>query len=113
MEDDDRTIYVLTNVDRTLGAAVITREGLLQDISEKVGGSYYVLPSSTHEVLIVPMNGAFSKDELRNMVREVNENEVSAEDFLSNKVQVYSASRDKLMNVEAYDQLQRSKIHAR
>jgi len=108
IEDDERTIFVLTNEDRTLGSALITRDGVLQDISEKIGGSYYVLPSSIHELLIAPMNGAFSREELSNMVREVNASEVSAEDFLSDKVQVFSASRDKLMNAESYEQLQKN-----
>lgn len=45
-----------------------------------------MLPSSTHEVLLVKESEGFSPEELRNMVSEVNISTVSPEDLLSFKI---------------------------
>ena len=46
--------YVLTNRYRNFGAACLLYEGCLERIGEKLGGEFYVLPSSVHEVIILP-----------------------------------------------------------
>ena len=48
-----------------------------------------VLPSSIHELLILPDNGSMQLSELEAMVREVNATQVAPEDRLSDKVQYY------------------------
>ena len=53
------------------------------------GTNYYVLPSSIHELLILPDNGSMQLSELEAMVREVNATQVAPEDRLSDKVQYY------------------------
>ena len=39
-----------------------------------IGDSYYVLPSSTHELMIVPCKSGIPPEHLGKTVREVNEN---------------------------------------
>lgn len=97
-EDMGPPIYVLTNDIRSQGAAMIAREDILKEIGEKLGCDYYVLPSSTHEVLIVPVNAGLEVEMLSAMVHEVNENEVSAQDKLSDKVQYYDREKEQLRN---------------
>lgn len=82
-------MYVLTNLSKLGGAAVIARDGVLDKIGDLVGKNFFVLPSSVHEVLIVPDNGKVLARELESMVKEVNETQVSLADFLSDKVQYY------------------------
>ena len=48
----------------------MARDGVLDKIGELLGSDFYVLPSSVHEVLIVPDNGNMQTKELENMVRE-------------------------------------------
>ena len=48
-----------------------------------------VLPSSIHELLILPDNGSMQLSELEAMVREDNATQVAPEDRLSDKVQYY------------------------
>ena len=49
----------------------------MEDIAEKVGGDFFVLPSSIHELLIVPKQEGMELSELEAMVQEVNATQVS------------------------------------
>lgn len=89
LELDLIPMYVLTNPDRVDGAAVIARDGVPEKIAELLGSNYYVLPSSIHEVLIVPDNGNMQTKELADTVKEINETQVSPAERLSDKVQYY------------------------
>lgn len=82
-------MYVLTNQNKVNGAGVLARDGVPEKIGELVGSSYYVLPSSIHEVLIVPDNGRLQAKELEDMVKEINATQVAPEERLSDKVQYY------------------------
>lgn len=82
-------MYVLTNQNKTNGAGVLVQDGVLEKIGGLIGSDFYVLPSSIHEVLIVPDNGNMQPAELEDMVREVNATQVAPEDLLSDKVQYY------------------------
>lgn len=89
--------YVLTNRMGINGAAAMLYRGMLRLISDGFGGDCYVLPSSVHELLVLPIEeGMALEGELRRMVREVNDNYVSKEDFLSNRVYRYDRTRDSI-----------------
>ena len=59
------------------------KHGVRGEIRLKLGCPFFILPSSTHEVLILPDNGELNPKELLAMVKEVNRTEVAAEDVLS------------------------------
>ena len=65
-------------------------------IAEKVGGDYFVLPSSVHEVLIMPKSEDMDPKELRNMVQNVNVTQVAEGEILSDQVYEYDAKTHKL-----------------
>lgn len=83
-------MYVLTNESRRNGATSILYEGELERIGRKLKDDFYILPSSIHEVIIVPMSCGHSRDELRRMVKEINLTQVSQVEYLSDHVYVYS-----------------------
>ena len=64
----------------------------------KVGGEFFVLPSSVHEVLLVPDNGNLEWRELEELVQTVNETTVDAKDKLSDHVYHYD-TRDKVFEL--------------
>lgn len=98
MEFGGPPMYVLTNEERMQGAALIARPDVMKEIGEKMGCDYYVLPSSIHEVLIVPVDAGIEVEQLSEMVQEVNATEVRREDKLSDKVQYYDREREQLRN---------------
>lgn len=90
------SLLVLTTEDGRLGASALYYNGIQERIGQIVGGDYYVLPSSVHEVLILPDDGHTNARELANMVKQINENEVSPEERLGNKVLHFRADLQKL-----------------
>ena len=83
-------LYVLTNSSRVNGAACILYDNLLKKFANDVHSDLYILPSSVHEVIIVPKKNAFDKSELADMVREVNEQGVSQDEILSDNMYEYN-----------------------
>ena len=69
---------------------------MLSQVGDALGGDYYVLPSSTHELILIQDDGSISKEALERMVTEINSTQVSKEDLLSNKVQFYDSHQKQL-----------------
>lgn len=86
---EDDIMFVLTNSLRSLGAACILYEGVLEQIGKELKENYYILPSSIHEVIIVPESRSPEKDDLNEMVKEINETQVDVEEVLSDHVYYY------------------------
>ena len=80
------------------GAGVLAYEDFMDKASDRVGGSFFILPSSIHEILIIPDNGQFDLKSLENMVREVNATTVDPVDKLTDNVYHYDA-QDKVFEL--------------
>ena len=80
---------VLTNDRSVNGAAVILYPGVLEQIGESQKVDMFILPSSTHEVILVPDNGTMRLEDLEDMVRSINAAEVAPQDRLSDTVYHY------------------------
>ena len=61
-------------------------------IGEILQRDYYVLPSSVHEVVIVPYSSGLDIRELDEMVREINVTQVAEEEVLSSHAYLYRRS---------------------
>lgn len=85
----DKRMYIITNKNRNFGATCLVYPGLLDSIYEKVGGDYYILPSSIHECIALKVNDDLDPKILRALVRKINYTEVKPEEVLSDNVYVY------------------------
>lgn len=89
-------MYVLTNIKGINGATCLLYQGVLQDFASKLDCDFYILPSSIHEVILVPqvknetMDFMNARLRLEEMVREINETQVAVEEVLSDTVYEYS-----------------------
>lgn len=99
-EEDAVPMYVLTNVRKSLGAACILYENMLKHCGEWIGSSYYLLPSSIHEVILVPERAVPDKRELSAMVRDINRTQVLPTEVLSDEIYFYSAKAGRLVMVK-------------
>lgn len=88
-QDCSDTMYVLTNSMRSYGAAAILYKDSLKQIADFVEQDFYVLPSSVHEVIILPETCAPSSEELCMIVREMNQTQVKEEEVLSDTAYWY------------------------
>ena len=91
-------IYVITNRLKLHGAVAMLQKDRLKQFSEELEKeTLTILPSSIHECLIINAEDAPKDiDELREMVKEVNETVVSDQDILSNNVYIYNRTTDKI-----------------
>ena len=83
-------MYVLTNKTMLNGASTMMYYGVLDSIADKIGHDLYILPSSIHELILVPVKSGYKADELKKMVCQVNSDEVSDNEILSDSVYCYS-----------------------
>jgi len=82
-------MYILTNDDKYFGASVLMYDNLLSDLSDRFLSSFFILPSSIHEVILLPTNSKNNKQKFDSMVRDVNEQALSREDILSDHAYYY------------------------
>lgn len=82
---------VVSNQKGINGAAVLLYPGCLARLEEQCAGGYYILPSSIHEVLVLPDEDQIYGSGLQNMVQEVNKNCVQPDEILSDHVYHYSS----------------------
>lgn len=96
-EDGEEYMYVLSNRLRSHGAAAILYNQRLEGIGTYLKSNYYVLPSSIHEVIIVPEDAAPGMEMLAQMVSEINRTQVACEEVLSDSVYYYDWKKKELI----------------
>ncbi len=99
-EKDDR-IYVLTNTQIWQGAAVILYPGVMEHVQSCLG-DVYIIPSSVHELLLVPKS-EFSiedADTLREILCEVNQIAVEPQEVLGTEIYTYNSELKQLQVIE-------------
>lgn len=88
--------YVLSNPQKSNGAAAMLYPGLLQSIAEATQSSFYILPSSIHEVMLIKEGNGMGARELQGMVMDINQREVAPQEVLSNQVYFYDGKEQKI-----------------
>lgn len=109
MPSEPGGMYVATCNQGMNGAGCIFYPEFMDQAAEKLGGDFFVLPSSVHEVILLPDNGDMSFHELENMVQEINATEVMPQDRLSDSVYHYDAEEHVFEKAESYDERQQAK----
>ncbi len=89
-------MYMLTNESGYLGASCLLYQQLLKQLSKQVDADFYIIPSSVHEVLLVPATVHMKPADFNRMIGEVNGSQLSSEEILSDHVYYYSRSSDSI-----------------
>lgn len=92
-------MYVLTNKSRLFGAVCIIYPDLLKDFACAIKSGFYVIPSSVHEVILVPSEDTFEADEIRRMIKKINDTQVKPEEILSYSLYYFDKDKNKLLNL--------------
>lgn len=87
-------MYVLTNYSKLNGASCILYQDLLKELSSQTESDFFILPSSIHEVILIPAYSKNAIHELSCMVKEVNQTQVSPDEILSDHAYYYSKAND-------------------
>ena len=89
-------MFVLGNERKLFGAAAMFYRDTIEEFSDEMGKSIFILPSSVHEVILVPDDGLQEPEELWKMVCEINETQVEPEDVLTDSVYYFSRKCKKI-----------------
>ena len=100
----DNDMWIFSNKKRMNGAVVmILYKSEFKTFADKQGSNLYILPSSVHELIVIPENRLGNIDMtlsgLKSMVEEVNKEEVSSEDKLSDSVYYYDRVQDNIVRL--------------
>lgn len=84
-------VYVFSNEENAYGAYEMLNPIALEAIKEKLNSDFYILPSSIHELIVVPKEKGDKFESLREIVRIVNAEEVKPEEQLSDSIYEYDS----------------------
>lgn len=88
-EQEDETLYILSNKTGLHGAISILQEELLSNFCSSINAeTVYLIPSSVHEMLL--FTGEMPVTEINNMINEINSAEVPLQEILSNNCYIYN-----------------------
>ena len=91
-------MYVLSNSEHSYGASVMCYHHVIRDLSDDLDSDLIIIPSSVHELIVVPTNLGFGveSDEMNRTVCEVNDEALSPADVLSDHVYTYHRDSDRI-----------------
>lgn len=93
LSDDENEIpnvpYVITNKEMVYGASAIFYDGILETIADMFDDSFWILPSSTEEVIVMKADDD-AGHELYQMVKSINGSYVNSDEFLSDNPLFYN-----------------------
>lgn len=102
-QETESPLYLLTNEQKCFGAVCIGYPGETEKIAQKVGGDYYIIPSSIHECLILGADDIYRPETLNRMVREINSSQLEPQEVLSDHVYFYDSRRREIASAEDGD----------
>ncbi len=90
---------VLTNRQMTDGASCMLYPGVLEQEAGEMGCGFYILPSSIHEVILLPDGGEEDTQGLKDMVFRINREQVAPEEVLTDSLYHYNPGKKELEKV--------------
>lgn len=93
-ESEQLPMYVLSNRARVQGASCMLYPDILKDFSIALNRNIIILPSSIHELILLPVMGDEDYKELKEMVMDINETQVEKEEVLSDSVYYYDRTEE-------------------
>lgn len=91
----ENPMWIISNSKSLHGAGTMLYKDVLHSLAERIGSDLYILPSSVHEVMAVPVYTG-NPDEYSEMVTEINMTHVELEERLSNQVYCYERASGEL-----------------
>ncbi len=98
-KEDEIPMYVLTNQEKLYGAAALLYSDRLKELADKLECDLLILPSSVHEVLLVPDDHRNGYDFYIKMVDEVNRTQVALEEVLSYTLYRYNRKKAEIEEI--------------
>ena len=91
-EAEEIPMYVISNDDFVQGAAAMVNTSIMDEVSSLIG-DFYIIPSSVHELIVVPKD--IDKDYINALVKDVNKS-LNPEEVLSDHLYEYNSKTRKV-----------------
>ena len=89
-EDERADMYILSNTKGINGASCLLYPDIIRNFSRLLHCDIFILPSSIHEIILLPAIDAYKKEQLEEMVSDINRTQVPYEEILSDHIYYYS-----------------------
>lgn len=89
-------MFVMSNTAGINGASSLIYKDAIHTFAMEQECDFYILPSSIHEVILIPYDPFLSQRELKRMVQEVNGTQVADEEVLSDRVYTYCRNENRI-----------------
>lgn len=89
-------MFMLSNNTNCLGAVCIFYEGILEKFAEQIQDDFYIIPSSIHEVIMIPCKYA-DAEYLNELIKDVNNKLLLPQEVLGDEVYVYRYEMKEIM----------------
>lgn len=94
---DGIDMYIASNNKRLNGASAIMYKELFDEFCiQHLLNSVYIIPSSINDLILLPIDEDINPAAIQQMIREVNRENVSEEEFLSNNLYRYNKGTNKI-----------------
>ena len=94
---DEIDMYIASNNKRLNGAAAIMYKELFDEFCIQHSlNSVYIIPSSINELILLPIDDDINPTAIQLIIREVNRENVSEEEFLSDNLYIYNKRTKKI-----------------
>ena len=90
---------ILSNERRIQGAVCMLYPGVLKEMADRIGGDFFIIPSSVHEVILLPDTDKGLNEALKQLIWEVNRTKVAPEEVLSDALYRYDRANGRVMTV--------------
>lgn len=98
IDEHEMPMYVVTGKSKMYGANILaTKTSLYSSIADSIGEDCYILPSSIHEIILVPKSAGIAPYDLKMLVESVNETELDKREKLCDEVFEYSMAEKRLL----------------
>jgi len=99
IESEPYNMFVLSNKKQHCGASVIIYPDLLAGIGDSLKCDFYILPSSIHEVIILPKSISGLQCNMNSMIESINKEMLLPEEVLADHAYYYSRSDARLISI--------------
>ena len=101
-------VQVLRNNHGLYGASAVLNPEVMERCGREIGENFYLLPSSIHEMLLIPESQALAIQKLQDVVKSVNRSEaILPKDILTDSVYHYDVAARTFELAENYEQRMR------
>lgn len=98
-EEGEFELYLITNEQGINGATCILYRNVLKEIARSYKRSFYLLPSSIHEMMICFEDDQISEEMLLSLVKEANHLVVTMGEVLSDNIYYYDRNKEELFMI--------------